>query len=168
MAGKNSMWVLIGVFVISAWILGSVVQAGAEIMNFKFYTWGIKGEMIEIPDVEGHVVGLGVRGSFLVSEDGEVATSEAVIFRDFTKGAGTLLQYVTMKFQDGSTIILKSQGMVGGPDAKWESQIIKGTGRFQGIKGTGTSKAKYLPLEKGESASKGYGETTLTYTLPFK
>jgi hypothetical protein len=50
----------------------------------------------------------------------------------------------------------------------WKSEIIKGTGRFEGIKGTQSAKAKYLPLEKGEGGSKGYGEGTITYTLPPK
>jgi hypothetical protein len=47
-------------------------------------------------------------------------------------------------------------------------EIVKGTGRFEGIKGTGTSKVKYLPLEKGEAGQKGIGEGALTYTLPPK
>ena len=48
----------------------------------------------------------------------------------------------------------------------WE--IIKGTGRFEGIKGTQNLTVKYLPLEKGEVGPKGYGEGTITYTLPSK
>ena len=50
----------------------------------------------------------------------------------------------------------------------WTSEIIKGTGRFDGIKGTQSVKTKYLPLGKGEVAPKGYGEGTITYTLPPK
>ena len=38
MATKKSMWVLFGILVISAWVLGSAIQAGAETMNYKFYT----------------------------------------------------------------------------------------------------------------------------------
>jgi hypothetical protein len=48
------------------------------------------------------------------------------------------------------------------------SEIIKGTGRFAGIKGTGRDTRKFLPAEKGEAGSKQYGEGTLTYTLPPK
>ena len=50
----------------------------------------------------------------------------------------------------------------------WTGEIIKGTGRFEGIKGTQTAKAKYLPVEKGEAGPKGIGEGTITYTLPSK
>ena len=72
----------------------------------------------------------------------------------------------------GHTNIIKSQGTVGGAavgaytSGGWTSEIIKGTGRFEGIKGTQSAKAKYLPLEKGEFGPKGYGEGTITYTLP--
>jgi hypothetical protein len=168
MAAKKFVGILFGVLVISAWVLGSAGQAGAETMNFKFYTWSIKGDWTPVADVEGHAVGYGVRGSFVVLENGEVAYSEAVILRDWKKTEGTISQYSTIKFQDGSTIITKSQGTTGVGTSGLTTEIIKGTGRFEGIKGTGTSKAKYFPQEKGEAAPKGWGETTLTYTLPSK
>ena len=125
-------------------------------------------------DVEGHTGGIVIRGSFCVFENGEVVSSYTVATGDLIKGSGPFVQYVTITYADGSTIIVKSQGMVGTPAAGsyttggWTSQIIKGTGRFEGIKGPVTSKSKYLPVEKGEAGPKGYGETTRTYTLPPK
>jgi len=174
MATKKSIWVLFGILAISAWVLGSAIQAGAETMNYKLYTYVTKQEVVPVGDVEGHVMVLTLRRSFLVFENGEVATVNAVITSDTVKGSGTFMQYVTMKFPDDSTIIVKSQGTVGTPAAGtytsggWASEIIKGTGRFEGIKGTVTSKAKYLPVEKGEPGPKGIGEGTITYTLPSK
>jgi hypothetical protein len=113
-----------------------------------------------------------MRGGFFVFENGEVATANQVATLDYIKGAGSFMSYVTINFVDGSTIIIKSQGTVGGYIAAgsggWKSEIIKGTGRFEGIKGTQSAKAKYLPLEKGEVGPKGYGEGTITYTLPSK
>lgn len=168
------MWVLFCILVISAWVLGSAIQVAAETMNYKFYTWMIKYESVPVGDVEGHTVGFGMRGAFYVFENGEIATIDHVSTGDFVKGAGPFMQYVTIKFEDGSTIIIKSQGTVGGPgtgvatSGGWTSEIIKGTGRFEGIKGTQTAKAKYLPLGKGETGPKGYGEGTITYTLPSK
>jgi hypothetical protein len=51
-------------------------------------------------------------------------------------------------------------------------QFIENAGgsdrRFQGIKGTQSAKAKYLPVENGEAGAKGYGEGIITYTLPSK
>jgi len=93
--------------------------------------------------------------------------------RDIIKGSGSSIQYRTMTFADGSTIIVKAQttleGTVAGTSAaRTTREIIKGTGRFEGIKGTGTSTAKYFQVEKGEAGPKGIGEGTLTYTLPSK
>jgi hypothetical protein len=172
-ATKKSTWVLFGILVISAWVLGSAIQAGAETLNYKFYTYVIKEENIPIADVEGHTVFLQVRGSFYVFENGEVGTVRAIVTGDSVKGSGPFMQYVTITFGDGSTIIIKSQGTVGIPVAgtsaagAWRSEIIKGTGRFEGIKGTQAAKATYLPVEKG-LPQEGYGEGTLTYTLPSK
>jgi hypothetical protein len=172
MATKKIMRVLFGILVISAWVLGSAIHVGAETMKYKFYTWVNKAEVVPVPDVEGHTVNLSMRGAFYVFENGEIATINHVGVGDTIKGAGTFMQYVTIKFEDGSTIIIKSQGTVGeytaGGSGGWTSEIIKGTGRFEGIKGTQSAKAKYLPLEKGEFGPKGYGEGTITYTLPSK
>jgi hypothetical protein len=168
MPTKKSIWVLFGILVISAWVLGSAIQAGAETMNYKFYTWVNKAERVPVGDVEEHIVLSMVRGAFYVFENGEVATIDHVSTGDFIKGSGAFMQYVTIKFEDGSTIIIKGQGKLGGTAADWTSEIIKGTGRFEGIKGTQSAKVKYLPIEKGEAGAKGYGEGSITYTLPSK
>ncbi len=170
MATKKSLRVLVGICVISAWVLGSAMPAGAETLNYKFYTYVIKQEMVPVADVEGHTVGFYMRGAFYVFDNGEVATINHVATSDLINGAGPLMQYVTINFPDRSTITIKSQGTIGaaGASGGWTSEIIKGTGRFEGIKGTQSAKAKYLPVEPGEAGPKGYGEGTLTYTLPSK
>ena len=163
MATKKSKWVLFGVLLTSAWVLGSAIEARAETMNFKFYTWVIKSESASISDMEGHVVSFIMRGGFYVFENGEVATANQVATTDHIKGAGPFISYVTINFADGSTIVIKKQGRWEGvPTASpslvdWKSEIIKGTGRFEGIKGTQThpDKAKVFPLEKGEVFPKG-------------
>jgi hypothetical protein len=168
MITKKSIAVLFGILVILAWVLGSAIQASAETMNYKFYTWVTKAESVPVGDVEGHIMRYEVRESFYVFENGEVATSNIIATGDLIKYSGPFMQYVTIKFADDSTIIIKSQGAVGGESGGWKSEIIKGTGRFQGIKGSQSAKAKYLPPEKGEAGPKGYGEGTITYTLPSK
>ncbi len=168
MGPKKSMWVFVSILAISGWVLGSATQVGAETMNFKLYTYVTKGEIVPIDDVEGHIVNLLVRRSFYAFENGEVAIVSAVSTGDFIKGSGPFMNYLNIAFPDGSTMIVKGQGTIGGGAGGWKSEIIKGTGRFTGIKGTLTSKAKYLPLEKGEVGAKGYGEGTITYTLPSK
>ena len=174
MATKNSMWVLFGILLISVWILGSAIQARAETLKFKAYTYVTKAERAPVGDVDGHAVGFSIRRAFIVFENGEVANQISVGTSDLIKGSGPSLQYQTITFSDGSIIIIKTQVTMTGtaPGAstsgKLSREIIKGTGRFEGIKGTGTSTVKYFPVEEGEAGPKGIGEGTITYTLPPK
>ena len=174
MATKKSMSVFFGVLMISSFVLASVMQAGAETLKFKAYTYVTKAERAPVGDVEGHTVGFNIRKAFIVFENGEVAIQTSVGTSDAIKGSGSSLQYQTITFSDGSTIIIKAQTAVAGTaskaptSAKVTREIIKGTGRFEGIKGTGTSTVKYFPVEEGEAGPKGIGEGTITYTLPSK
>jgi hypothetical protein len=168
MATPKPLRILVGICVIAALVLGSALPGGAEELHYKFYTWMIKNEIVPVADVEGHTVALGSRGAFYVFDTGDVATMKHVYTADFVKGAGPFMQYVTITFPDGATITWKSQGTVGSGAGGWTSEILKGTGRFEGIKGTQSAKAKYLPVEPGEAGAKGYGEGTITYTLPPK
>ena len=176
MAARKSTFILFGILVITAWVLGSVMQAGAETMNYKYYTWVIKSENVPISDMEGHAVGFIMRGGFFVFENGEVATANQVATIDYIKGAGPFMSYVTINFADSYTIIIKNQGTMAGVSTgspsvvAWTSEITKGTGRFEGIKGTQTQrdKPKVFPLEKGEVFPKAYHEGTITYTVPTK
>ena len=174
MAKRISILVLFGILVISVWVLGSAIQAGAETMKCKVYTWVVKVERGLVGDVEGHTLSLSIRRAFYVFENGEIATSLATITSDLIKGSGTNFQYRLITFTDGSTIVVKQAGIVAGSavgvttSSESAGEIIKGTGRFEGIKGTQTVTTKYLPLEKGEEGTKGYGESTFNYTLPSK
>jgi hypothetical protein len=158
---------------ISAWMLGSAMQASAETLNYKAYVWMNREERVVVDEAEGHFVSLAQRGGFYACDNGEIATIQRVSFNDQTKGAGTATIYETIKFADGSTIMLRgqsAQSRTGGATTSSEasSEILKGTGRFAGIKGTGRDKRTFLPAEKGDAGSKQYGEGTLTYTLPPK
>jgi hypothetical protein len=173
MATKKSLRVLVGICVISAWVFGAALPAGAETLNYKSYVWMNREESVLVDDVEGHTVVLAQRGGFYVCDNGELATIKRVSLNDLTKGAGSATAYETIKFADGSTIMLKSQSALSGTagettSSEGTSEIIKGTGRFEGIKGTGSYKRRFLPAEKGEAGSKQYGEGTITYTLPPK
>ena len=171
MATKKSMCVLFGVLVLATWVLGSVTRAGAETMNYKLYTYVVKAESVPVGDVDGHYLYSMTRRSFLVFENGEVATERGVLTGDQTKESGaSFLRYTIITFSDGSTIVIKSQGTAAGPGvltptaAKRTDEIIRGTGRFEGIKGTGTITIKFLPVEKDEAGARGIGEGSITYT----
>jgi hypothetical protein len=168
MATKRSFGFLFGILVISVWVLGSAVQTGAETLKFKVYSYETKAESVPVDDVEGHTLILRTRRAFCVLENGEVATQNAVMLGDFIKQSGSVIAYQTITFSDGSTIITKAKGSIGPSASGGTREIIKGTGRFEGIKGTGTGASKFLLLEKGEAGPKAIGEFFLTYTLPSK
>ena len=168
MATKRSIGFFFGVLVISSFILGSSIQAGAETLKFKVYGYETKAESVPVGDVEGHTLILRTRRAFCILENGEVATQIAVFLGDFIKQSGSVISYQTITFSDGSTIITKAQGSIGPSASRGTREIIKGTGRFEGIKGTGTGASKFLPVEKGEAGPKSIGELILTYTLPPK
>jgi hypothetical protein len=161
--------------VIGVWLVGFATLAGAETMKYKIYTYVVKSENVLIGDVEGHAVSLIIRRAILEFENGETATNIIITTGDRIKGSGPILVYSTIIFTDGSTIIIKSQGTTAGGTAvgvitrtEATGEIIKGTGRFEGIKGTETKRFKYFPVEKGEDGPKGIGEGTMNYTLPSK
>lgn len=174
MATKKLMLALFGILSISACVFGSAIPLGAETLNFKAYTYVVRSERAPVGDVDGHTVGFNIRKAFIVFENGEVAIQTSVGTSDAIKGSGSSLQYQTLTFSDGSTIIIKTRTALAGTapgaptSAKLTREIIKGTGRFEGIKGTGTSRVKYFPLEEGEPGPKGIGEGSITYTLPAK
>jgi hypothetical protein len=173
MPARKPMLIVFGIFILLIWILGPAIQAEAETLNYKGYTYSVKMEYVPIGDVENHVLTLETRRGFYIFENGDVATVLLYISGDYVKGVGSNISYQTITFPDGSTILTKRQMTLtpaGGASAAGtvQGEIIKGTGRFERIKGTVASKSKWLPLEKGESGPKGISEATITYTLPPK
>ena len=153
------------IFMIGIWLVGSVPQAVAETLNFKQFNRMTKREAFPIP---GGEASLWVREGVVILESGELAWTKIFAFDEMTQGAGTFIAYTTWTFQDGSTITQHSKGTYGGGSAKRTGEIIDGTGRFQGIKGTVTTSSKFLQREQGEPGPKALGEGTMVYTLPSK
>ena len=164
MTTKKFIWVLLSAFIATC-LLSSVSQTMAETRKGKtFHGVATKVEMVPIPNAEGHVVAMFVREGVNTYEDGEQGWNKTVVIWDGIKTVGSFVQYTMVTFQDGSTTITYSKGGEG----QFSGEIIYGTGRFQGIKGTVTGTYKNLPPEKGEIIGKGLSEWTLTYTLPPK
>jgi hypothetical protein len=173
-ATKKSMWVLIGLFIITAWLLGFVIEVQAETMKCRSSGNTVKREVIRIPDVEGHTITIGMRDGLAIFEDGEVASYKAFSASDTIPGKGGRIQvYALFTFVDGSTIITSCQ-QVNEPDpegkfaqhSKIKGEIIKGTIRFEGIKGSISGEGKQVKAEKGELAGKSTFSYIFTYTLP--
>jgi hypothetical protein len=174
MAAKKFIWILIGMVVIMAWILGSVTQAGAQSFTVKArqIQHSTKAHIIEVGDVPGHILAAYEAAGLWFSEDGDVATLLSRGMIDYTQGSGTAQGYNLLTYEDGSTTWTKWRGTAtGAPDGKtsiegtWE--FIKGTGRFEGIQGAGTFTARRLAPVRG-AGDQNYSDITGTYTLPSK
>jgi hypothetical protein len=174
MGKKKMAWLFFVILATSAWVLGAVIQGGAETLKYKSYTYTIKEENIPVGDEEGHLVMFYERGGLFVFENGEVANFHMIGTGEAVKNGASLLYYDTVTFSDGSTIMERVQGTLGmgvpgvPSTGGFKKEIIKGTGRFEGIKGTGSGRTKYLPVEKWQPGVSGYGEGAYEYTLPPK
>ena len=178
MAKKKSMilWSLVNILIIAVWLLVVVTQAGGETMKARSSNNMVKIEAIPIGDVDAHHIGVGTRDGLAFFESGEVATLKSFNTWDLFGGKGGLVQgYSLFTFVDGSTIITTlRQEFEPDLDGKftWNisstGQIVKGTGRFEGIKGTLSGTGKRFKTEKGELMGKVAQDWTFIYTLPPK
>lgn len=175
MATKKSIWVLIGILVISAWVLGSFIQAGAETLRIKVSSYSTQVEVIQVGDMEGHIIMPHTRRGLAFFENGDVATYTCWAMGDLIKGKGTADGYTMFTFEDGSTIVYKFKGIWepgprGFPVGKGTGEFTKGTGRYEGIKGGLTWSGKFYTGYSKEKGTLGDSvlEVTATYTLPQK
>jgi hypothetical protein len=170
MATKKSMWVLFGTLVISAWVLGSVTQAGAETMKCRIAGTVTKDESVPVSDEEGHSLHLLITEGLAFFENGEIAKVRSHNLSDrISAKSSQVIGYTIYTFEDGSIIVQRFQRLLvsGDLSAKVTGELIKGTGRFEGIKGTVSGASKNFPASKGE-ASRNASDITFTYTLPTK
>jgi hypothetical protein len=169
MVVKKSTLVLFGISVISAWILGSVTQAGAETMKCKTVTTATKEERIAVGDEEGHFLGMRILQGLALFENGEIAKLRVSVLYDSIPGKGAqVISYYIFTFEDGSTIVTRDQPLISRTgSAKITGELTKGTGRFQGIKGTTSGTGRSFPPTEKEAGRLTF-DYTLTYTLPAK
>ena len=125
-------------------------------------------ESASVPDVEGHTIYLIKAKGISFGEKWGPALAIMSGAGDFTKGVGPHEVYAHLTFPDGSTITTKAKGVQtgagtgitggGGGEGTWT--FVKGTGKFEGIKGGGTY--KYSVVGPGQWYVDNEGE----YTLP--
>ncbi len=158
-----------------AWLLGFIIEAQAETMKCKIARVVTKEESMPVADEEGHILVMQISQGVAFFENGDIANFKTQAIADRRTGTGKGSQsiaYIFFTFEDGSSIIPRVEyRSIADPSGKISTktvgEIIKGTGRYEGIKGTFSSTGKMLPPIKGE-ADKYYVDATLTYTLPPK
>ena len=168
-------WGIIGILLIAALLLLPATQAEAKTVKFKVTGPLTKVEWIAVPDVERHVVALYERRGVAIFENGETAAFHTRGTSDLIKGLGTYHGYSDYTYADGSTVILKyTRTLTLAPGDKMrtlkgEGEYIKGTGRFEGIKGKASYIGKYVtPYTKDETKGDVVFDVTATYTVPKK
>ena len=154
-----------------AFFLGLSVLSAAETLDFKLTTQIIRTETPH-SDADGHATYFVVEK--LTFENGELATIGDVAPEAYIGGSGLLAQTVSMTFKDKSTITIRRNGNLNlAADhvysiGNWTSEILYGTGRFEGIKGNETTRAEFILGEQGEVVREGEGEGTMVYIVPEK
>jgi hypothetical protein len=157
-------------FVLSLGFGPIVIQAGAETMNFKLVSMYDKVERVKVAETEGVMIGVMDRKGLSIFDNGEIALTNCRGIFDTKKG---FQGYSSLIFEDGSTLVLSWKGPTSNSADKkyWQYGIaveyVEGTGRFKGVKGSGSYKGK-APLWDDDYKAKGFTlyEFSGTYTLP--
>jgi hypothetical protein len=157
--------------IMTAFLVVSVTQAWAATMKFRMVIFHTRVETSEVGDVEGHNLYLGESTGLASLETGEVAVVTIRWSADYTKGAGIVQAYIHLTFEDRSIIGIKGQ-TTARPYPKGEGtlfearqwELYQGSGRYAGIKGTGTLTGRRV-VALGAPAQ-AYFDAILTYTLP--
>jgi len=148
-------------------------QAGEKTLKYKVTNYLTNLEVVPVPDVEKHVVGVYERRGVAMYENGETGAFHTRGTFDFVKGLGDYKGYCDISFADGSSYMTNYQGtatMVKGKKlSKGTGVYFKGTGRYEGIKGKFSFTIKSItPYTKDKTKGDSIVEVTGTYTLPSK
>ena len=163
----------IGIFLVTALILVPATQAKAETLKYNYTSQITKMEYVLFPDVKGHVVGVMERRGVAIFKN-EVAPFELRLKFDLIKKKGPWEGYTITTCKDGSTFTYSFQGATTlAPDGtellKGKGKYIKGTGRFEGIKGEISLNGRFItPFTKDKTKGDNWVEVIGTYTLPKK
>ena len=172
----NTVLCVIGILFIAALLLMPATQARAksEKVEGKSITQVTKIHVIKVGDVEGHIIAISQRRGLHFSDEGEIGSYVNWVTSDSIKGKGTHVGYNRITYEDGSTTVSKTQGTSerqedGSSIGKGTFSYIRGSGRFEGIKGDGSFTFKhYTPFTKDKTKSDSVADYTVTRTLPSK
>lgn len=171
---KKGQVIALGAVVFMTCLGFIVTNAAADTSKSKVTSYITKMEVVPVPDVPGHVWGLYERRGVAIFENGEEAAYWNCGTLDLINKIGPFQGYCILTYKDGSTIIIKNKGTLmipkGGksPVSEGTGTYIKGTGRFEGIKGTLTFKGHYITLYSKDTKGDMITLTTGTYTVPSK
>ena len=163
-------------FIMTVWLFPP--EVAAETWKYKISLYMTRMEWATIPTLEGQGFLLGEFKGTTFWDNGEISAYSGAAIGDSYMGKGPVQNCITHTFADGSIIVAKNKYMsISAPDGKTAvleditGEIVKGTGRFVGIKGTIAAKGKRLtPISPGLKDTRGdiVVEGSMTFTLPSK
>ena len=167
-----ALGVFIAIFLTAAFVIVPAAQAGEKTVKYKVVAPITKMEVIPVSNMKGYLIGMLERRGVAIYENGETAAYHSQVIFDIAKGQTTWSAYSDLSFPDGSTTITKGQGTAWGKMPhfiKGTGKYIKGTGRFEGIKGECSIDGKSVtPYTKDKTKGDAVLDFTSTYTLPKK
>ena len=149
-------------------------QVSAEPFQFKLTSYITKVEAIPVGGEKGHIVLVYQRRGLAIFEGGECAAYLTCGTADFAKGKGPFQGYTQLTYKDGSTTLAKYQGNLAVapgdklPSINGKAEYVKGTGRFEGIKGDFSFKGWYITPSSKETKGDMYVEASGNRTIPSK
>ena len=148
------VWAIAGMLAVS-----SVLPAQAVVLRCRLISTTIKAEVNKVNDVNEHYIGTYIRKGLMLHDNGEVASEVNHGIVDMVNGIEKWEGYCEQTFKDGSMMVMKYQGR-GANDKILEAsfEFVKGTGRFEGLKGKGT-------FSGGDFGGFGDYRFTGTYTV---
>lgn len=147
---KKGMMTLLLAFVLVVGLGIFNTQTKADEAKWKVISYTSHFQFIAVPDEEGHVVAAFDRRGAAIFEDGELAAWWALGTVDWINSNGGGTGYHQYTFKDGSTIWTNAQFTSRIPPGEKlnfieaKGDFVKGTGRFEGIKGSWTCKGPFI------------------------
>ncbi|MGC9965843.1 MAG: hypothetical protein ABSE08_10595 [Syntrophobacteraceae bacterium] len=150
-------------------------QTRAEELKWKIISYISYYQPIPVGDEEGHILQVYERRGAVIFESGETAAILQVSTTDKTKEGQTGGGYWQITFKDGSTTWAKLQHTGSIPVGEklqfieTKGEFTKGTGRFEGIKGSFACKGPFItPVTPDKTRGDVVLECTGTSILPHK
>lgn len=153
--------------------LGNVPAAAGQKMTWKEVSHLSKVEKMQAPDASDHLLGIYEHQGVALFPDGQAAAMLSRGRFDVYDRQGGERQhdgYGKISFADGSTIFFKYRGSESFPQGtklpvvSGRGTFMKGTGRYQGIKGSLTYEGGYVTgLDEHDTG----GDAVLTYQADY-
>ena len=149
--------------------------ANPTTVKVKVIMTGPPVKFLPAGDDKAHMVGMGQRKGKAVFSDNRKADYSNVFILDLYRGKfANSWGYTKMVFKDGSWLFFKwdaafaGRDKAGNPTMAGTGKILKGSGAYEGIKGTAKFSNRRIPPNKEFPKGATEANAVLTYTLPAK